>query len=197
MLERKPKNSAAAVFAAAFIFLALFALSSNLVLADGGSIAMANAYPENGGTYEVVDNILYQTTAANINTTVSVRIDSGPPIQMAYQGIRNEKAQGDTVARDWHTWQTKVPAIATPGRHTFQFFSHYYVWQTADQYWAEFDASSNPQSFVIADSLLSPSSSRLSTTTNSVYFLAALSASPIAAILLIGIFVRQRRYRAH
>ena len=103
---------------------------------------MANYYPDDGGTYEFIDHFLDQTTAVNTNTTVSVSIDGGPLIPMAYQGIKNEMVSDDSDARDWYTWQVTIPAITAPGRHTFQFFSHYYVWQDADQYWAEFDAYS-------------------------------------------------------
>jgi len=48
---------------------------------------------------------------------------------MTFQGIRDEVVKGDIVARDWYTWQVIIPAITESGNHTFQFFSHYYVWQ--------------------------------------------------------------------
>ena len=138
------------MFIVVSIFLTLF--SANLVSASGGSIAMANAYPEDGGTYFVVDHFIYQITSVNTNTTVSVSIDNGPLIPLAFQGIINEVVNGDTVARDWYTWQVTIPAIMNPGRHTFQFFSHYNVWQDIDHYWAEFNARSTVQSFSIVDS---------------------------------------------
>jgi len=132
------------------VFLIYFALSTSLAFASGGSIAMVNYFPDDGGTYESIDHFLEQTTAVNTNTTVSVSIDGEPPTPMTYQGIRNEIAPDDTVARDWYTWQITIPAITAPGKHTFQFFSHYYVWQEVDQYWAEFDSYSEHHSFTIA-----------------------------------------------
>jgi hypothetical protein len=150
MLKRNLKELLIVVLTVFSVFLIYFALSTSLVFASGGSIAMVNYFPDDGGTYEAIDHFLEQTTAVNTNTTVSVSIDEGPLIPMTYQGIRNEMAPCDTVARDWHTWQVAIPAITAPGKHTFQFFSHYYVWQEVDQYWAEFDSYSDPHSFTIA-----------------------------------------------
>jgi hypothetical protein len=150
------------MFMVVSIFLTLF--SANLVSASDGSIAMVNAYPEDGGTYFLVDHFIYQITAVNTNTTVSVSIDNGPLIPMAFQGIINEVVNSDTVARDWYTWQITIPAITNPGRHTFQFFSHYYVLQDTDHYWAEFNACSTAQSFSIANST-PPTSSPTTTRT--------------------------------
>ena len=132
---------------------------------------MANYYPDDGGTYEFVDHFVEQTTAVNTNTTVSVSIDGEPPIPMTYQGIKNEIVSGDTVARDWYTWNITVPAITAPGRHTFQFFRHYYVWQEADQYWAEFNSHSTVQSFNIGNSSATPSPTPPPTTMNPAYIL--------------------------
>ena len=131
------------------IFLCFSVMSTKLVSASGGSIAMANYYPTDGGTYGFVDHFLMQTTAVNTNTTVSVSIDGGPLIPMTYQGIVTEMVPGDTVVRDWYTWQAAIPALTAPGRHTFQFFYHYYVWQDQDQYWAGFNGYSTVQSFTI------------------------------------------------
>jgi hypothetical protein len=150
MLKRNLKKSIITVLNIITIFLTLSTISTNWVFASGGSIAMANYYPDDGGTYGFIDHFLEQTTAVNTNTTVSISIDGGQLIPMTYQGTRNEMVLGDTVARDWYTWQTTIPAITAPGRHTFQFFSHYYVWQDADQYWAEFNSYSEVQSFSIA-----------------------------------------------
>jgi hypothetical protein len=110
---------------------------------------MANYYPNDGETYGFIDHFLMQTTAVNTNTTVSVSIDGGPLIPMTYQGIINEKVPGDTAVRNWYTWQVAIPALTAPGRHTFQFFEHYYVWQDKDQYWADFNAYSTAKSFTI------------------------------------------------
>jgi hypothetical protein len=139
-----------AVFAAVSIFLCFSAISTKPVSASGGTIAMANYYPNDGGTYGFVDHFLKQTTAVNTNTTVSVSIDGGPLIPMTYQGIMNETVPGDTVVRDWYTWQVAIPALTAAGRHTFQFFYHYCVWQDKDQYWADFNAYSPVKSFTIA-----------------------------------------------
>jgi hypothetical protein len=75
---------------------------------------------------------------------------------MAYQGIINEMITGDTAVRNWYTWQVTIPALATPGIHTFQFFEHYYVWQDEDQYWADFNSQSTIKSFTIRHSLPTP-----------------------------------------
>jgi hypothetical protein len=193
MRKRNLKKSTLIVFFVIFIFFLSFAVSANLVLAGGGSIAMAKTYPEDGGTYGVIDHFSYQTTAVNANTTVSVRVDDGPLLPMAYEGIRNEIAPGDTVTRDWHTWQATTPSLTTPGRHSFQFFSHYYVWQDADHYWAEFNACSTVRSFAIDGPFSTPVQSTPPTATNQVYFLAVLTASPLAAILFITVIISRRR----
>ncbi len=195
MLKRNLKKSTLAVFVVIFVFYSSFVASANLVSADGGSIAMVNTFPENGETYGIIDHFINQITAVNTNTTVSVSIDGGPLIPMAYEGIRSDAVSGDTNARDWYTWQAATPAITTSGRHTFQFFSHYYVWQEADHYWAEYNASSTLQSFTITGDSATPSQSPppTPTATNQVYILAALAASPLAAILLlIASFILQK-----
>ena len=150
MLKRNLKKLLIAMLTAFSISLIYFALSTSVVFASGGSIAMINYFPNDREKYESIDHFLEQTTAVNTNTTVSVSIDGGPLIPMTYQGIRNEMALCDTVACDWHTWQIAIPAITAPGKHTFQFFSHYYVWQEVDQYWAEFNSYSDLHSFTIA-----------------------------------------------
>ena len=138
------------VFAVISTFLCFSAISTRLVSASGGFIATANYYPNDGGTYGFVDHFLMQTTAVNTNTTVSVGIDGGPLVPMTYQGTINETVPGDTAAHNWYTWQVAIPTLKVPGRHTFQFFYHYYVWQDKDQYWADFNAYSNVKSFTIA-----------------------------------------------
>jgi hypothetical protein len=138
-----------AVFALVSIFLCFSAISAKPVCASGGTFAMANYYPNDGGTYGFVDNFLMQTTAVNTNTTVSVSIDGGPLTPMTYYGIITETVPGDTAVRNWYTWQVAIPAITAPGRHTFQFFENYYVWQDKDQYWADFKAYSTVKSFTI------------------------------------------------
>jgi len=148
-----------AVLAAVSIFLCFSAASTKPVSASGGSIVMANYYPNDGGTYGFIDRFLKQTTAVNTNTTVSVSIDGGPLIPMIYQGIINETVQGDTVVRNWYTWQVAIPASAAPGKHTFQFFDHHYVWQDKGQFWADFNAYSTVKSFTIALPLPTPSQS--------------------------------------
>jgi hypothetical protein len=194
MFKRNLKKSTFAIFIVIFVFSSSLAVSANLVFADGGSIAKANTCPEDGTTYGVIDHFSYQITAVNTNTTVSVSIDDGPLLPMTYEGIRNETASGDTVARDWYTWQAATPAITTPGRHTFQFFSHYYVWQEADHYWAEFNAFSTVQSFTIAGTSSTPAQSPPTpAATNQVYFFAALTASPLAAVLLFTLIILRRR----
>jgi len=155
-----------AVFAVVSIFLCFSAISTKPVSASGGSIAMANYYPNNGGTYGFIDHFLMQTTAVNTNTTLSVSIDGGPLTPMTYQGIITETVPSDTVVRNWYTWQAAIPALTAPGRHTFQFFEHYYVWQDKDQYWAEFNAYSTVKSFTIA---LPPPTPSKSTSTSNPY----------------------------
>jgi hypothetical protein len=138
---------------------------------------MANYYPNDGGTYVFIDHFLMQTTAVNTNTTVSVSIDEGPLIPMAYQGIINEMVLGDTVVRNWYTWQVAIPALTAPGRHTFQFFDHYYVWQDKDQYWADFNAHSTVRSFTIA--LPPPTPSQSTPSSPNPYTAPSSQASPL------------------
>ena len=176
------------------VFVVLFALSTSLFSAYGTSIAMANHYPDDGETYAFIDHFVEQTTAVNTNTTVSVSIDGEPPIPMTYQGIRNEIASGDTAARDWYTWNITVPAITALGKHTFQFFRHYYVWQEADQCWAEFNSYSNVQSFNIADPHVTPSQSPPPATMNTSYIFVVITASAATAVLLVFImFILRKR----
>jgi len=179
------------------VFLVLSALSTSLFSANGATIAMANYYPDDGGTYTFIDHFIEQTTAVNTNTTVSVSIDEEPPIPMTYQGIKNEIVPGDTVARDWYTWNITVPAITTPGKHTFQFFRHYYVWQEADQYWAEFNSYSTVQSFNIANSSATPSPTPPPTTMNPTYIFAIIAASAITAFLILATFTLRKRTQRH
>jgi hypothetical protein len=155
-----------AAFAVISIFLCFSAASTKPVSASEGSIANANCYPSDGETYGFIDHFSKQITAVNTNTTVSVSIDGGPPIPMIYQGIINETVQGDSAVRSWYTWQVAIPALTAPGRHTFQFFDHHYVWQDEDQYWAEFNAYSTVKSFTIAHSLPTPQSTSSSTNPN-------------------------------
>ena len=189
MFKRKLVKIMIAVFIIVFVFIALFAISANLVFASGGSIALANTYPGDGGTYGVIDHFLYQIAAVNSNTTVSVSIDDGPQIPMRYQGIMNEVGIGDTAARDWYTWRATIPVITTSGTHIFQFFSHYYVWQDADHFWAEFNACTTVQSFTIAGPLSTPSKSPSATTANPMNVIAALTTLPLAVLLLLASFV--------
>jgi hypothetical protein len=178
-------------------FLTLLTISPNLPSANGTSIAMANYYPDDGGTYEFVDHFVDQATAVNTNTTVSVSIDGEPLIPMTYQGIKNEIVSGDTVARDWYTWNITVPAITSSGKHTFQFFRHYYVWQEADQYWAEFNSQSTVQSFNIGNSSATPSQSPPPATINPVYIFAIIAASTITACLALATFTLRKRTQQH
>ena len=157
MFDRNLKKLLIKVLVAVSFFLTLFA--ANLVSASGGSISMAKIYPEDGERYLVIDHFIYQTSAVNINTTVSVCIDNGTLIPMAFQVIKNEIANDDNVARNWYTWQVTIPAVTNPGKHTFQFFSHYYVWQDTDHYWAELNARSTVQLFIITDTFSTPQTS--------------------------------------
>jgi hypothetical protein len=148
----KPKEATIAALMATFVLLAVAGLSIDPVFASGGSIARVNYYPKDQGTYESVNYFLMQITAVNTNTTVSVSIDRETPIPLTYQGSKSATIPGDTLPCDWYTWQTIVPAFTAPERHTFQFFSHYYVWQERDKHWAEFNAYSDIHSFVIITS---------------------------------------------
>jgi hypothetical protein len=192
-VSRNFKKPTIAMVIAVSISLYILSISANLVFAGDGSIAMSNTYPEDGGTYGVVDHFSYQITAANSNTTVSIRIDDGPLIPMQYRGITNEVGTGDNVALDWYTWQVTIPAITAQGKHSFQFFSHYCVWQGADQCWAEFDSYSNVQSFTIAFSSSTPSMSLPPTTTNPTEVIVILATLPLAAIVLLIFFLLQKR----
>ena len=175
MFKKNLKKSMIAVVAV-LTFL-IFTLSANSVFAAGGSISAAMTYPESGGTYGVVDHFVYQMRNVNTNTTYSVSIDGQPPIPMAYQGIINEASPNASVAGDWYTWQLTIPAIITPGRHTFQFFGHYYVWQDVDHYWSEFNSCSTIRSFTVASSCqLNPNQPPMKPTSANI--LAAFTASP-------------------
>ncbi len=178
------------------IFIALLVTSTSLS-ASAASIAMANYYPDDGGTYDFVDHFIEQTTAVNTNTTVSVSIDGEQPIPMTYQGIKTEIVPGDTVARDWHTWNITIQPITTPGTHTFQFFKHYYVWQEADQYWAEFNSQSTLQTFTIAGDHTTPSPSPPPETPNPLYIFTAIAASAITALLVLVAFTLRKHNRNH
>jgi hypothetical protein len=168
MFTKNRKKSMIAVLAV-LTFLT-FILSANSVLAGSGSISAALTYPENGGTYAVVDNFTYQMRAVNINTTYSVSVDGRSPIPMNYQGIITEVSTNASIAGDWYQWQLTVPAITTPGTHTFQFFGHYYVWQDADHYWAEFTSSSTIRSFTIASSYQrNPNQPSIKPTSNNIF----------------------------
>jgi hypothetical protein len=175
------------------VFLVLLVLSTSLFPANAASISMVNHYPDDGETYDFVDHFIEQVTAVNTNTTVSVSIDGQAAIPMTYQGIKNEVVPGDTVARDWHTWNITVPPITTPGAHTFQFFKHYYVWQETDPYWAEFNSNSALQTFAIAGASTTPSLSPQPETTNHLYLLITIIASAITSlILLVALALRKR-----
>ncbi len=179
------------------IFLVLLVPSARLFSASAVSIAMANYYPDDGETYDFVDHFIEQTTAVNTNTTVSVSIDGEQPIPMLYQGIKNEIVPGDTVARDWYTWNITIPPITIPGTHTYQFFRHYYVWQEADQYWAEFNSQSTLQTFTIAGDHTSPSPPPSSETTNPLYIFTAIAASAITALVVLVAFTLRKHTRNH
>jgi hypothetical protein len=142
------KSLLAIVFLAIF-FSCFFAISKNTVSASVGSITMENYYPNDGETYQVIDHFTEQILSINTNSTVSVSIDGGTPIPMIYKGLISEVAEEDLVARDWYTWETTISPLTTPGLHSFQFLGKYYVWQETDQYWAEFNYSSDIRSFII------------------------------------------------
>lgn len=133
------------------ILLSLFISSSNLVHGSEGSIAKSYTYPEDGGAYFAVNHFVYQLTEVNVNTTISLRIDDGPLIPMIYQGEKNGTSINTTDCQ-WYTWQVSVPAITTPGKHAFQFFSNYFVWQDKDNFWAKFSARTDPKFFTIDNS---------------------------------------------
>jgi hypothetical protein len=193
MIKRKTEKTTAAVLTLVCIFLTLLTFSTNFVSAIGGSIAVANTYPENGEAYNSVDHFAYQLTDVNTNTTVSVSIDNGPLISMAYEGAKNEVFFGDTVARQWYSWRVTVPAILTHGKHTFQFFSHYYVWQEQDHYWAEFNACSTIRSFTIAGSSSAPTQALPTTISNPVYVIVAIASPLFGLLLLVSIKTRKGR----
>ena len=137
------------------ISLSLLATCCNFASASDGSIANLYVFPSDGGTYESVNQVVYQLTAVNTNTTVSVSIDGRPPTPMNYTGEVKEIVNGEDSSQDWYQWQITIPSISDPGKHTLQFFSHYYVWQETDQYWAEFNARSDIKSFNIVSAAAS------------------------------------------
>ena len=195
MLKTSLKKPIIAMFIV--FFISTTALSANLVSAGGGAIAATNTYPKDGATSAVVDHFTYQVTAVNTNTTVSVSVDNGPLVPMVFQGVENQVDNGDAVARDWYTWQVNVTAMENPGRHTLQFFSHYYVWQDTDNYWAEFNAHSTAQSFTIADASSTPSTTPTATfapQSHSIPELQTWAISPFMALTALAsiAFFRKR-----
>ena len=170
------------------ISLTFFTALTSSVSASGGSITSLYVYPSNGETYGSVNLIVYQLTAVNTNTTVSVSIDGKPLILMNYQGQVNEVVNGDAVSRDWYVWQVTIPSISDPGKHTLQFFSHYYVWQETDQYWAEFNAHTEVESFKIASNPASSQSQTSSIPVVFTYLFAATVLSMIAALIALKKF---------
>jgi hypothetical protein len=148
---RKNVVKSAILLAILIIVFTFPSFSPNMAKASGGSISMVNYYPDNGEIYGIVDHFMEQTTTENTNTTISVEIDGDSLISLAYQGVRIEKLSSDVISKEWHTWETLVPPISAPGKHTFQFISHYYVWQEADGYWAEFYSYSDVYYFFVAD----------------------------------------------
>ncbi len=90
MFKITEKRSVAVLLITISTLMVLFALSGEMVSASGGSIAEANYFPNDGGTYNCIDHFLMQISAVNTNTTVSVSFDGGQPIPLTYQGITNE-----------------------------------------------------------------------------------------------------------
>ena len=162
------------------IFLSLVVTMAKPAKAPGGSIALENTFPDDEAKYTSVSYFLDQITQVNTNTTVSISIDGEPPVPMIYEGIRTEKILGDSETRDWHTWRLTIPAITATGEHTFQFYRHYYVWQTADQYWAEYNASSSVHKFEIVSSEAEVSQPEYSSTPVIIAAVAVLAAVLIA-----------------
>jgi hypothetical protein len=197
MFNKKLKKPVTAFLVALSILLTVFAVSSNLASASDGSISQANTYPQEDSTYLAVDHFTYQLSAIDTNTTVSVSIDNEPPAPMVFEGIQNIVANDDAVA-NWYTWQTTVPAITEPGNHTFQFFSHYYVWQDSDQYWAEFNARSTVYSFTIKGDPSTQATTSPTATTIAPQLQATPEVQPwiilpfMAAATLSLVFVRKR-----
>jgi hypothetical protein len=68
---------------------------------------------------------------------------------MTYKGVITQTTPNNTTERNWQTWQITIHPMITPGRHTYQLLSHYFVWQEADKYWAEFNAKTDIKSFTI------------------------------------------------
>jgi hypothetical protein len=175
------------------ILLFSFALMTNKVLATGGSITLTNSYPNNQETYTSIDHFITQTTAVNTNTTVSISIDKQPPITMIYQGIRNEIVPGDSENRSWYTWQATTSPLTTPGKHSYQFFSHYYVWQNADQYWAEYNSYSTIRSFTIDDPKSAVSQLPQPKTIN-IFFLSLFAAVLAAALIFLAVTIQPNKF---
>ena len=176
-----------------FIVVATLVITSFLipsVFAVAGSIARVNCYPQDQGTHVSVNYFLYQTSAVNTNTTVSVSVDGKPSIPMAYQGMKSEISSGDITESEWYTWQITVPAITAKGSHTFQFFSHYYVWQETGKYWAEFNGQTEVHTFTIGINESAPSASPDPIAPSSVLpQLSVISAGALYAIVAAAVVV--------
>jgi hypothetical protein len=189
MNKQKPRILFAATFTSFCILLTLLLVVPSSANASQGSVAIVCMYPEDGGTYEFVDRFTYQITGVNTNTTVSISIDDGQLVPMIYEGMRNGTAQVQAARGWWYTWQARVPTMLESGKHTFQFFSHYYVWQEQDHYWAEFNAYSTLKSFTIEWPTPNPATNEQQTNTSSVYLIAALI-SQLSALLVVSSFKR-------
>jgi hypothetical protein len=193
MPERNIQRTLIFVFTLTSIFLILLVFSTSLVYAGGGSIEMENTYPENNRTYCTVDYFLYQITDKNTNTTIAVSIDNGPLISMNYEGTKNETFTGNTVTCQWHTWHLAIPAITSQGKHTFQFFSHYHVWQDQDGYWAEFNSRSEVKYFSIDD--LRATSSETPQKPIADSYVSVILSSSLIALLVNTAFMDKRTTR--
>jgi hypothetical protein len=181
------KKSSVFLLATLSILVILLGASSGIVSASSGSIANANCFPKEGETYAFIDYFTYQISAVNSNTTVSVSIDGGQPIPMTYLGLIS-----DNASNSWYTWEITIPTMSTPGNRTCQFFSHYYVWQEADKYWAEFNFASTVKTFTIDGPVPDVTAQPQLTTDNLMPALATLIAFPALVILACALLVQLR-----
>jgi hypothetical protein len=177
-----------------FILLCLAAYATvELYHAIGGAISASNLYPDDDGVYTTVDHFTYQLTAVNVNETCSITIDDGPKLSMNFEGVKHLQVQGDTVERDWYTYNLQVNPITEAGNHTWVVFCHYWVWQPEGGYYAEMSSYSIQHHFTVGTHnntltpTISPTSTPTATPTPFPVFAAIISGA--AAGLLGALFL--------
>jgi hypothetical protein len=186
-------------------FLLCVAASAMVELCHGrsGVVSASNIYPDDDGVYAVVDRFTYQLTDVNVNETCSIAIDGGPKLAMDFEGVKHMQVLGDSVERDWYTYNIQVPPITAAGNHTWVVFCHYWVWQPEGGYYAEMSSYSIQHHFTIStqNSTLIPTASPTSIPTATItiipIFLVVLSAAIVGLLAALFIVVEKKKREKH